>query len=66
MQSECEELIGKGKCDTRFIWDSSNYDCECDKYVMLENIQVMKIVNVQKRQLINQLKNVVKILMEMK
>ena len=35
-------------------------------YVMLKNIQVMKVVNAEKGQLINQLKNVAKILMEIK
>ena len=28
---ECKELIGKGICDNRFIWNPSNYKCECDK-----------------------------------
>ena len=26
---ECKKLIGKGRCDKRFIWNSSI--CECDK-----------------------------------
>ena len=25
-------LIDKGIYDTRFIWNSSNYECECDKW----------------------------------
>ena len=33
---------------------------------MLENIQIMRIVNVERKQLINQLENLVKISMEMK
>ena len=28
---ECKELIGKGICDKGFIWNPSNYKCECDK-----------------------------------
>ena len=28
---ECKELIDKGVCDTGFIWNSSNCECECDK-----------------------------------
>ena len=33
-------------------------------HILLENVQVIKIVNVEKNLLINQLKSVVKILME--
>ena len=28
---ECKELIDKGICYKGFIWNPSNYDCECDK-----------------------------------
>ena len=35
-------------------------------YVMLENIQIIKVINVKKGQLTSQLKNVLKILMEIK
>ena len=28
---EWKELIGKGKCDKKFIWNPSNCECECDK-----------------------------------
>ena len=28
---ECKELIDKGVCDIRFIWNPSNCECECDK-----------------------------------
>ena len=28
---ECKELIGKGTCDKGFIWNPSNFECECDK-----------------------------------
>ena len=27
----CKELIDKGVCDKGFIWNPSNYECECDK-----------------------------------
>ena len=26
-----QRFIGKGICDKIFIWNSSNWDCECDK-----------------------------------
>ena len=26
-----QRFIGKGVCDKIFIWNSSNWDCECDK-----------------------------------
>ena len=29
---KCKELIGKGACDKRFIWSSSNSEYECDKF----------------------------------
>ena len=28
---ECKELIDKGVCDKGFIWNASNFECECDK-----------------------------------
>ena len=28
---ECKELIDKGVCDKGFIFDPSNFQCECDK-----------------------------------
>ena len=31
VKSECEELIDKGVCDRRYIWDPSNCECDCDK-----------------------------------
>ena len=31
MQVECIKLIYKGVCDKGFIWNPSNYECECDK-----------------------------------
>ena len=59
---ECKEFFDKGVCDKAFIWDPSNYECKCDKSCDIDEYQTMKTVNVRKNQLINQLKNVVKIL----
>ena len=59
---EYKELIDKGICDKGFIWNPSDCEYECDKHVMLVGICTMKIVSVKKKQLINQLKNVLKIL----
>ena len=28
---ECKELIDKGICVKGFIWNSSNFECECNK-----------------------------------
>ena len=28
---ECKELIDKGVWDKGFIWNPSNWECECDK-----------------------------------
>ena len=28
---ECKELIDKGRCDNRFIWNPSICKCECNK-----------------------------------
>ena len=47
---ECKELIDKGICDREFIWNPNNCECECD----------------WKNQLMNWLKNVLKILMKMR
>ena len=36
---ELKELIDNGVCDKEFIWNPSNWKCECDKsYVILVNI----------------------------
>ena len=43
---EREESIDKGTCDIGFIWNPNNCEFECDSHVMLENIQIMKIVSV--------------------
>ena len=29
--SVCKELIDKEMCDKGFIWNPSNFECECDK-----------------------------------
>ena len=45
---ECKELIDKGICDKRFIWNPSNCECECDKvcdvseYLDYENCKCRK------------------------
>ena len=31
---ECKELIDKGVRDKGFIWNSINWECECDKRLM--------------------------------
>ena len=53
-----------GICDKGFIWNSSICDCECDKSWDFGEYLDYKIVNVKKDYLINWLKNVVKLLME--
>ena len=45
---ECKELVDKGVCDKDFIWNPSNYECECDKscdideYLDYENCKCRK------------------------
>ena len=45
---ECKELIGKEICDTGFIWNPSNCECECDvscdvgEYLDYENCKCRK------------------------
>ena len=45
---QCKELIDKGVCDERFIWNPSNCECECDKacnfgkYLDYENCKCRK------------------------
>ena len=45
---ECKELIDKGICDKRSIWNPSNCECECDKssdigeYLDYENCKCKK------------------------
>ena len=59
---ECKELIEKGVWNKAFIWNPSNCECECDKcdvreYLDYENCKCRKCYQ------INQLKNVLKMLM---
>ena len=60
---ECKGVIDKGVCDKGFIWNPSSCECECDKasdvgeYLNYENCKHRK-----KKQLINQLMNVLKLL----
>ena len=42
---ECKESIDKGVCDKGFIWNPSNCECECYKYVILVSIESIKIVS---------------------
>ena len=48
---ECKKLIGKGRCDQEFIWNLSNFECECDKpcyvreYLDYENCKYIKKIN---------------------
>ena len=45
---ECKELIDKGVCDKGFIWNPSDWECECDKasdvseYLDYENCKCRK------------------------
>ena len=45
---ECKELIDKGVCEKAFIWNPSNFECECDKscdvgeYLDYENCKCSK------------------------
>ena len=56
-------------CDKRFIWNASNYQCECDESFDMEeyvDYQSCKCKKKKKNQQINQLKNAMKVLMEIK
>ena len=41
-------MLDKGRCDKRFIWNLSNYECKCDKscdvgeYLNYENCKCRK------------------------
>ena len=56
---KCKELIDKG-----FIWNHSNCEYECDKSCDVGECLDNKNCVCRKNQLIDQLKNAVKILME--
>ena len=63
---ECKELIDKGVCDKGSIWNPRNCEYKCNKsydvgeYLGYENCEC------RKSQLINQLKNVLKMLKKQK
>ena len=61
---ECKELIDKGVCDKGSIQNLVIVSPNVTNYVMLVDIQTMKIASAGKNQLKNQLKNVLKILMK--
>ena len=48
MRCECKELIDKGVCNKGFVWNPSNYECECNKscnvseYLDYENCKCRK------------------------
>ena len=60
---DCKELIDKRICDKELIWKRSN--CECDKLCDVgEHLDYKNCKCIKKDQLINWLKNVVKILIK--
>ena len=61
---ECKELIDKDVCDKGSIQNLVIVSPNVTNYVMLVDIQTMKIASAGKNQLKNQLKNVLKILMK--
>ena len=61
---EYKELIGKVVCDKGFIWNPSNCECECDKSCDIGEYLDYENCNVEKNQLINWLKNVLKLIMK--
>ena len=64
MRCECKELIDKDVCDKGYAWNPSNCEFECDKscdfgeYLDYENCKCRKSL------VINQRRNVMKILMK--
>ena len=46
---ECKELIDKGVCDKRFIWNPSNWECEYDKSCDIGKYLDFQIVNAEKK-----------------
>ena len=46
---ECKELINKEICDSGFIWNPSNPDCECDKSCDIRQYLVYKNCKCRKR-----------------
>ena len=60
---EFKQLIDKRTCNKGFNWNTGRCKCECDKSCDVGEHLDYKNCNVRKGQLINQLKNIVKILM---
>ena len=60
---KCKELIDKCVCDRGYIWNPSNWQCECDKswdvggYLDYENFK-------RRKRFVDKLKNVLKILIK--
>ena len=59
-----KELIDKGVCDKGFIWNPSNCDRECDKSCGIGGYLDYENSKCRKHLLINQLKNVLKLIMK--
>ena len=45
-----KNYLKKKECDKRFIWNPSNYNCECNKSCNVGGVFRLKIVNVEKKQ----------------
>ena len=61
---ECKELIDKGVCDKRYIFNPSNCECECDKSCNIS--QYLDYSDCKCKKLIHLLKNVLKMMMKQK
>ena len=65
-------MFDKGICDKGFIWNPSICECECDKLYDIRQYLDWKFFELDwkscecRKKLLDKLKNVVKILMEMK
>ena len=58
--------MDKGICNKAFIWNPSNCKCEYDKSCDIRQYLDHKKCKCRKEQLLNQLKNKLKILMKVK
>ena len=61
---EFKQMIDKGVCDKRFIWDPSNCECECNKSCDIGEYLDHENCKCKKSCLINWLKNVLKVIMK--
>ena len=61
---ECKELIDKGVCDKGSLWNLSKGKCECDQSCDIAEYLDYETVSAGKKQLINQLKIVLEILLK--